>query len=308
MNKCPITYEDTESIYSLKGLKKLNRNLKTLEPILFSSSELRTKASVAMLNLSIPGFQPKLPMRINIKEGKFEIGLKYSTFILKPQNGDYAYLPENEDLTMKLAATVGIETPFHCLLHAKQGLVYVIKRFDRYGKNKKLHIEDFAQLSGKTTDEKYGSSMKEVAEVIDKYCTFPAIEKVKLFRLVLFSYLVGNADNHLKNFSLIIDKGGVVRLSPAYDLLSTAIVLYNQKEEIGLSLNGKVQGLAREDFFDHFGETVLGINKKMLEKIKQEFISVTETWSNIINKSFLPEKVQGNYLRFITKRAYNVIL
>lgn len=118
------------------------------------------------------------------------------------------------------------------LIYSKEhSLTYFIKRFDRKGQKDKVAIEDFAQLAGLSRDTKYNYSMEKLVKLLDDYCTFPAIEKAKLFKLVLFNYLIGNEDMHLKNYSIIIHNGKV-ELSPAYDLLNTSIVLKGDIEEI----------------------------------------------------------------------------
>ena len=145
-------------------------------------------------------------------------------------------MPENEDLTMRMAGVVGIDVPLHGLVYAKDGsLTYFIKRFDRKGRQEKIAVEDFAQLAGKDRDTKYRSTMEAVVKVLDQFCTFPLIEKARLFKLVLFNFLTGNEDSHLKNFSLM-RRVPIIELSPAYDLLNTTIVIRAQ-EEIALPLN-----------------------------------------------------------------------
>ena len=149
--------------------------------------------------------QPKLSAALNVRDGVFEVVDLGGRYILKPQVERYKHLPENEDVTMRLAATVGIEIPLHGLVYSKDGsLTYFIRRYDRKGQKDKVHVEDFAQLSGASRDTKYDSSMERVADIVEKFCTFPAIEKLKLFKRTVFSFLVGNEDMHLKNFSLIV--------------------------------------------------------------------------------------------------------
>jgi serine/threonine-protein kinase HipA len=135
------------------------------------------------------------------------------------------------------------------------------KRFDRIGHNKKLALEGFAQLSNEDRHTKYNSSMEKVITVIEKFCTFPKIEFVKLFKLTLFNFLVGNEDMHLKNFSLIT-KNKKISLSPAYDLLNSTISQKNAKEEIALPIRGRKSNLTKRDFFDYFAVERLGLNPK----------------------------------------------
>ena len=127
--------------------------------------------------------------------------------------GEHPFNPVRLDLTMRLAAAAGIEVPVHGLLRSIDGsFTYFIKGLDRDGRDR-LPVEDFAQLSGEGRDTKYDSSMEKVADVIDQFCTFPAIERVKLFERTLFNFLVGNEDMHLKNFSLLTGEDGMTGLT-----------------------------------------------------------------------------------------------
>ncbi len=152
--------------------------------------------------MSVQGVQPKLSAILNIKKGMFDIVDKNGRYILKPQHHIFPELPQNENLTMHLAATIGIRVPLNGLVYSKDNsFTYFIKRFDRRGQKDKVAVEDFAQLAGKDRDTKYTYSMEKLVRLVDDYCTFPSIEKVRLFNLVLFNYLVGNEDMHLKNYS-----------------------------------------------------------------------------------------------------------
>lgn len=241
MKRCPITYErisDQEN-YSQRGLHLLSPQLKNLSPLDLSADEQRQEAIARVGKMSIQGVQKKLSAKLKIKEGCFEIVDQNGHYILKPQSDIYPELPENEAITMTLAKTIGLEVPVHGLVYSKDNsLTYFIKRFDRIGHNRKLALEDFAQLSGEDRHTKYKSSMEKVIAVVEQFCTFPKIEFVKLFKLTLFNFLVGNEDMHLKNFSLIT-KDRKISISPAYDLLNSTIAQKNTKEEIALSLKGK---------------------------------------------------------------------
>lgn len=152
MNRCLITYDFCgDKTYSQRGLKLLSPTLKSLANLDYSSEELRLEAMQRAVRMSIQGVQPKLSAVLNSKEGKFEIVDKNGKYILKPQHQFFQELPENEDLTMQLAATVGINVPLHGLIYSKDGtLTYFIRRFDRKGQKDKIAVEDFAQLAGKT--------------------------------------------------------------------------------------------------------------------------------------------------------------
>lgn len=300
--KCPITYKETDSRYSPEGLKAINRNLKELHDLPYTKDELRFEAAARSEKMSIQGVQPKLSAKLNVKNGIFELCDRGGQYILKPQSVDYPELPENEDLTMRLAKTFGLDVPLHFMIYGKDGfLTYVIKRFDRKGKNKKISVEDFAQLSGATRDTKYRSSMEQVAKIIEQYCTFPQVEKDKLFRLTLFSFITGNEDMHLKNFSLIYE-GGKVQLSPVYDLLNTTIAIPNPIEELALPLRAKKNKITKSDLVDYFAAERLGLNYKVITKAISQLKLVSSEWEGLIKASFLSESMQDKYLQLISAR------
>ena len=179
MNRCPITYYDCGlNIYSEKGLKSLSPALKKLAPLNLTAEELREEAMMRACKMSIQGIQPKLSAILNIKEGFFKIVDQNGKYILKPQHPFFPDLPQNEDLTMRLALTIGIEVPLHGLIWSKDNsLTYFIKRFDRKGQHERIAVEDFSQLAGLGRDTKYNYSMEKLVRLIDRYCTFPVIEK-----------------------------------------------------------------------------------------------------------------------------------
>lgn len=175
MSICPITYETCEEKYSLGGLKKLSGSLRDLQNLPYTASDQILEASARAPKMSIQGVQPKLSAVLNTRKSRFEIVDTGGRYILKPQNPQYRHLPENEDLSMRMAAAAGIPVPLHGLVYSKDGsLTYFIRRFDRVGK-KKIAVEDLSQLLGLSRDTKYDASMEKVAQVIDRYCTFPAV-------------------------------------------------------------------------------------------------------------------------------------
>jgi len=303
MNRCPITYElCDENSYSLKGLKLLSPALKTLTLLNFTAKELRAEAMQRAAKMSIQGVQPKLSAILNIKGGAFEIVDKNGRYILKPQHHIFPELPQNEDLTMRLAASIGIEVPLHGLIYSKDGsLTYFIKRFDRKGQKDKVAVEDFAQLAGMSRDTKYNYTMEKLVKLIDDYCTFPAVEKAKLFKRVLFSFLIGNEDMHLKNYSIII-RNGKVELSPAYDLLNSSIVLKGDVEEIALSLKGKKSNLTRDILVNYFGKERCNLTDPIIEKILETIQSALLFWFELIGISFLSAEMKDKYVKLLQKR------
>lgn len=302
--RCPITYAplSTGASYSPDGLKKLSRNLTNLAPLPFNSHELLFEATKHAAKMSIGGVQPKLSAKLNVKQGIFEIVDRHGQFILKPPLPQYTQVPENEDVSMRMAAVAGIDIPLHGLTYNNDhSFTYFIKRFDRYGHTKKILVEDFAQLSQHSRSIKYRSSMEEVSKIIDEFCTFPMLEKQKLLRLTLFNFLIGNEDMHLKNFSLLT-KDNKTTLSPAYDLLNTTIVLGNAKEEIALPLNGKKNNLRKRDLLDYFAIERMQLNQNVIENILKTLSASIPAWDNLLKQCFLTEDLQKRYHTLLHQR------
>jgi len=309
MNRCPITYEpmaDTQ-VYSEKGLKLIHRGLNSLAPLEFSAEQQRQEAINRAGKMSIQGLQPKLSAVLLVSEGRLEIVDRGGRYILKPQSADYPELPENEDLTMRMASAAGIEVPLHALLRSSDGsLTYFIQRFDREGRTR-VPLEDFAQLTAESRDTKYDSSMEKVAAVIDQFCTFPAMERVKLFERTLFSFLVGNEDMHLKNFSLITRKQKV-ELAPAYDFLSTTIAMKNPREELALPLQGKKSRLTRNDLLEYFARERLRLNESVLRDVVLRFMEAIPLWRDLLARSFLSEELKRKFAVLLDERTMRLEL
>jgi len=302
--RCPITYEPLPEgrSYSIKGLKQLDRRLTDLLDLPFSAEEQRQEVLRRAGKMSVQGVQLKLSAVLNARLQRFELVDRGGKFLLKPPSTDYAELPENEDLTMRLAAQVGIEIPFHGLVRAKDGsLTYFIKRFDRVGRKDRVPMEDFAQLTGNSRDTKYDSSMEKVSKVLDM-CTFPALERAKLFKRTIFSFLVGNEDMHLKNFSLI-SRDEKQELSPAYDLLNSTLALAGAaKEEMALPLHGKRSKLTRKDLLEYF-PSYLKLPDKLVVDVMDDFKSSLPVWKELISISFLKEESKQEYAGLLAERA-----
>ena len=307
MNKCPITYQAINNgKYSTHGLKKLHPKLTKLIDLPYTAREQRIESSKRATKMSIQGVQPKLSARLRIVNSCFEVVDIKGTFILKPQSDSYNQLPENEDLTMKMAEIIGIEKPVSGMIYSKDhSLTYFIKRFDRYSRNKKCRLEDFAQLTGNTRNTKYDWSMEKLIPVIEKYCTFPIIEKIKLFQLTIFSFITGNEDMHLKNFSLI-EQDDIVKLSPAYDLLNTTIALPNPIEEFALPLMGKKRNLNKLDLINYYAAERLGINNKSISEILDQINSNLIIMHKMIDKSFLTESNKEQYHNILKDRCIKI--
>ncbi len=306
MNHCLFTYEKLKSQenYSPEGLKKLNARLKHLDIFPYDQKEQTREVQRHAGKISIQGIQPKLSAKLSVKNQSFELVDRDGEFIIKPQVSNYPELPQNEDLTMHLAKIVGLNVPWHGLIKAKdESLLYIIKRFDRLPKKQKLPQEDFAQLLGATRSTKYQTSMEKVCELVEEYCSFPALELEQIFRLTLFSFLVGNEDLHLKNFSVQTTLKGIVKLTPAYDLVNTTIALVDPQEQLALELNGKKHGITRRDLVEYFAPEHCYITTVEAEKILSSYLKEIPNFESWIKRSFLSQEMKENYWKVIQERA-----
>lgn len=307
MSRCPITGEPLPAghagRYSQAGLRRLSPRLRELTPLPFSAAALLIEAAARADKMSVQGVQPKLSARLDVRAGAFAVVDAGGRYLLKPPSPQYPHLPENEHLTMGLAADAGIEVPVHGLVAGSDGAwTYFIRRFDREGRGRCLAVEDFAQLSGRSRDTKYDASLEQVAAVIARYATFPLVEYRQFFRRVVFCFLTGGEDMHLKNWSLIT-RPPRIQLAPAYDLLNTAIALRNPKEESALHLNGRKRKLGRRDFTDHLGGGRLGLPAAVIADELERLRAACGRWPEAIAGSFLPPAQQEAYQRVVAERA-----
>lgn len=254
---------------------------------------------------AVTGVQPKLSLHLeknrnrNLPQRFTIVGL-WGSYILKPPFELYPELPELEALTMKLSAASGIQTAPHSLIRLKSGtLAYITKRVDRL-QNKKLPMEDMCQLTERLTEHKYKGSYEQIGKAILKYTNNPLLDVVNLFEQLVFSFLTGNADMHLKNFSLIKKPDSGWSLCPAYDMVPSALVMKNDPEELALYLNGKKRKIKANDFIAAM-ETCL-IPQKATENILQRFEGVESKWNEIIRHSFLSEPMKKAYSELIAER------
>ncbi|MBO4665716.1 MAG: HipA domain-containing protein [Paludibacteraceae bacterium] len=269
----------------------------------YEHSQIRQLAkSVIRTQTTVPGVQAKLSMDIQRIEHttRFTIVGLQGRYILKPQTEQYAELPEIEDLTMHLAEQAGIAVVPHCLARfADNRLVYLSTRIDRTNKGEKIAMEDLCQLSEQLTEYKYRGSYEQVSKVIHRLSSAPMLDVVNFWQIVLFSWLTGNSDMHLKNFSLYAPKGHHI-LSPAYDLVNTLIVLPSDPEELALNLNGKKRKINWCDFQQAM--TVSGVPEKVQDNMRKQFVKVLPQWEKTIQSSFLSEEMKEKYLAMVHLR------
>ena len=259
-------------------------------------------AQVIQAQTSLTGVQPKLSLNLHKHEGSNRltiVGL-WGDFIFKPQTDAYPELPENEDLTMHMAEAARIKVVPHSLIHLADGsLGYITRRIDRTKKGEKIDMEDMCQLTLHPTEYKYKSSCEQIAKAIAAYSSTPRLDLVNFMQVLLFSFVTGNNDMHLKNFSLYRPKA-LYQLSPAYDLLNVAIANPKDKEEMALSINGKKVQIKLADFLK--ASDTMGIEQRVTLGLINGLRDAMPAWIDLINNSFLSDKMKQNYLDLISRR------
>ena len=254
---------------------------------------------------TVTGVQPKLSLsRKKMTEDstteRFTIVGLWGKYILKPQTELYKELPEIEHLTMSLAASSKINTVPHSLLRLKSGeLAYITKRVDRLGKSK-FHMEDMCQLTERQTEHKYKGSHEQIAKAINLHATNPGLDKVNFYELVLFCYLTGNNDMHLKNFSLLKNANKEYNLSPAYDLVASELLVEDDDEELALNLNGKKKKLKLKDF--EVAMETSGLKEKVVQNLIEKFKNSKEDWFATIDISFLSNDTKQRYKEMLVEK------
>lgn len=254
---------------------------------------------------TLTGVQAKLSLDINKgtkSEGvRFTIVGLWGRYILKPQTDMFYHLPEVEDLTMHLAEIAKINVVPHSLIRFADGeLCYITRRIDRTYKGEKLPMEDMCQLTERLTEHKYKGSYEQIAKAIQKFSSVPKLDLVNYWEQVVFSWVTGNADMHLKNFSLFCKENGNYTLTPAYDMLSTALVMPEDIEELALTLNAKKCKIRKDDFVKSM--QMSGLGNKIIDNIFSKFFKIKDKWFEFIDISFLPDEMKNDYKTIIDNR------
>lgn len=300
MNKCLYCYkplaEGDVDYHRACGRKIFESAIVPVLP--YTRANIKELArEIVTASTTVTGVQAKLSLDIARGHAgepqRFTIVGLWGRFILKPQTDRFANLPENEDLTMHMAEAAGIKTVPHSLIRFADGeLCYITRRVDRTKKGAKIAMEDMCQISERLTEDKYKGSYERIAKLIRQYSSAPLLDVVNFWEVVVFSWLTGNADMHLKNFSLFSPSDNYM-LAPAYDLLSTALAMPEDDEELALTLNGKKKRITREDF-----ETAMrysGMDEKAIANLFTRFIKAVPKWHEQIKESFLPMDLQEAY-------------
>lgn len=265
-------------------------------------------AQVIQSQTSLTGVQPKLSLNLHKHKGcnRLTIVGLWGDFIFKPQAEAYPQLPENEDLTMHMAEAARIKVVPHSLVHLADGsLGYITRRIDRTTKGEKIDMEDMCQLTLHPTEYKYKSSCEQIGKTISAYSSTPKLDLINFMQILLFSFVTGNNDMHLKNFSLYRPKKAY-QLTPAYDLLNVAIANPKDKEEMALSINGKKSRLKLQDFIK--ASDTLGIGQRVTMQLIENMQKALPVWKDLIRNSFLSEDMKKSYLELVETRLSKLII
>lgn len=267
------------------------------------ASRLHAAALAMVGHTSLSGVQKKIALGLDGPRTALTVMAEGGTYILKPQTGVYPAIPENEHVTTRLAELVGIETAPSALIELSDGtLAFIVRRFDRLRDGRNVHQEDFCQLAEEPPKNKYEGSAEQCVKLVKRFASEPLIELLKLYRLLVFSWWSGNGDMHLKNFSLLIDEVGVVRMTPAYDLVSTHLVIENDPQ--ALTVNGKNQHLARGDWLRL--ADYAGIPRKAAERVLAQQVGVADAAIDLLHRSFLPEDFRRAYADLLRERSQRI--
>jgi len=259
-------------------------------------------AQVIRSQTTLTGVQPKLSLNLDKHKDsrKLTIVGLWGDFIFKPQTDRFAMLPENEDLTMHLAEIAKIKIVPHTLIRMKDGSIgYLTKRIDRKADGEKIAMEDMCQLTERQTEHKYRSSYEQIGKAIRKYSTNAQLDMVDFLELVYFSWLTGNNDMHLKNFSLYSPAGEPV-LTPAYDLLNTVISNPADDEELALNLNGKKKRMKDADFRTAY--RTCGVPEIVFDRVKKKYKNLLPKFEEEIQCSFLSDELKTFYIDLLRRR------
>lgn len=259
-------------------------------------------AQVIQAQTSLTGVQPKLSLNLHKHKGcnRLTIVGLWGDFIFKPQTDDYPELPENEDLTMHMAAAARIKVVPHSLIRLGDGsLGYITRRIDRTNKGEKIDMEDMCQLTLHPTEYKYKSSYEQIAKTIAAFSSTPKLDIVNFMQVLLFSFVTGNNDMHLKNFSLYRPKRHY-QLTPAYDMLNVVIANPKDKEELALTLNGKKSHIKLKDFLK--ASATIGIEEHITMQLIANMKKALPMWTELINNSFMSKDMKTAYLALINQR------
>ncbi|MBE5843398.1 MAG: HipA domain-containing protein [Butyrivibrio sp.] len=305
-----ISPEDKDAIkiqWHKKCIKKFF-GMETLPELEIDEKVLEELANSAVSKgLTVPGVQKKLSVHLSKDKGNARLTIiDYPTgYILKPQSSEYRSLPETEFMVMKMATLAGIKVVPNALMKYSDGYIYITKRIDR-SKKGLLAMEDFCQLSGRMTSDKYRSSYENCGKVIKKYAQNVGLDLAELYYRLLFCFITCNSDMHLKNFSLIETAPGsrIYGLSPAYDLLPVNMILPEDLDQMALSLNGKKRNIRKKDFLTLAQN--LGIPDKTAISLMEKAANLQDMIMEQVDLSYLSDDMKHGMKKLVEDRIKTI--
>lgn len=268
-----------------------------------STSKIMKDNNYYLINkITVTGVQKKILLNTSPED----LHIRY---ILKPKSDEYECLPESEYLVMLMAKHTGINTVQFGLIQTSdtKEYCYITKRIDRTKECNKYSMEDFCQLSMRLTEDKYKGSYEKCGKIIKQYSINPGLDITELFLRIVFSFVTGNSDMHLKNFSLIEDKigSGLYKLSPAYDMLPVNVIIPTDKDQMALTLNEKNRNLRRNDFL--ILSENLGLDKKIAKKLIDKVISLKDKYLELCEESLLTNDFKKRFSNLLIQRINALI-
>ena len=262
-------------------------------------AKLHTYGLAMVGHTTLSGTQRKISLSLSVDRATLQLDVEGGRYILKPQASAFPHLPENEHVVMRIATLVGIETPPNGLVRLKDGsLAYITTRFDRTDAGRKLAQEDFCQLAEKPPKDRYAGSAELLARLVARYASAPPIEMLRLFRLVVFAWWPGNGDLHLKNVSLVTEDG-VHRLSPAYDLLCTRLVIAG--DPLALPVGGRRDSLTRANWLAF--ATYARLPPRVAERVLAETCAALGPALGLVERSLLPAEMRASLAELLQERT-----
>ena len=277
-------------------------------PILDVTREQLEKLANEAVNegLTVPGVQKKLSLHLTSDTNARLTIVNYPTgYILKPQTEEFHNMPEFEDLAMRMAELMGIQTVSHALIKMNGEYAYITKRIDREITEKEIHLyamEDFCQLSNRLTQDKYRGSYENCGKIIKKYSDTPGLDLIEMYLRVLGSYIMGNSDMHLKNFSLEETEPGnrIFRLSRAYDMLPVNVIMPEDQEQLALTINGKKRNIHKKEF--RILAESCGISLHVAERMIKRVCGLEEKLFKQIDMAYLSEEQKEQVKTLVQER------
>ncbi len=274
-------------------------NVSWVPKIPFGMADLPEQVRRSIGKMSLSGVQKKASVVLDKKEQQLVIAEGNGAYILKPDILEYPQIALVENLSMDMAEKLEMEVPPHAILPMADGTpAYLIKRFDRLPHGEKIHKEDMAQLLQVTTDEKYNSSIEKIGKVIRTHATNTFLELINFYERVVFNFLIGNGDMHLKNWALV-EKRNEIKLAPCYDFVSSRLFI-PREDESALTINGKKNKLTRLDF-NQLAQN-LELEEKSMENVFEKLKEVKPTIISMIQDSELGATRKNDWIKLVEVR------